>query len=203
MTPLSTDPGYQTIAFPSLQTGATDKADAAAYAAGHAAGYTAGLRKAVIEAEARRAEMEAEHAALLRQAAERTGRAVDQLGSAVRALHAAVLPAAMDAQDILLSSALELAETIIGVELGDGEFSARAALLRALAGAPASGAVTVRMNPSDLSVFPDTAATGVTVVADASVSRGDAVAEYDHGHVDATVTAALARARQSLLGVVR
>lgn len=203
MTPLSTEPSYRAVTFPSLNTGGKDKADAAAYAAGHTAGYTAGLRKASAEAEARRAEMEAEHAAVLRQASARTDRALDQLAAAVQALHAAALPAALEAQDILLSSALELAENIIGVELGDNEFSARAALTRALADAPATGMVTVRMNPSDLSVLPDAASAGVTFAADNTVERGDAFAEYDHGYINATVTGALARTRQALLGVVR
>ncbi|QOD05761.1 FliH/SctL family protein [Pseudarthrobacter sp. BIM B-2242] len=203
MTPLSTEPSYKAVTFPSLNTGGKDKADAAAYAAGHTAGYTAGLRKASAEAETRRVQMEAEHAAVLRQASVRTDRALDQLAAAVQALHKAALPSALEAQDILLSSALELAENIIGVELGDGEFSARAALSRALAGAPATGTVTVRMNPSDLSVLPDTARAGVTFTADPSVERGDAFADYEHGYVDATVTDALARTRQALFGVVR
>lgn len=203
MTPLSTEPSYTAITFPSLNSGGKDKADAAAYAAGHTAGYTAGLRKASAEAEARRVEMEAEHAAVLRQAGAKTDRALDQLAAAVQALHAAVLPSALEAQDILLSSALDLAENIIGVELADGAFSARAALTRALADAPSIGTVTVRMNPSDLSVLPDTASAGVTLTADASIGRGDAVAEYEHGFIDATVTDALARTRQALFGVVR
>lgn len=203
MTLLSPEAAYKTLSFPSVSTGGTDKADAAAYAAGHASGYTAGLRKAAAEAEERRVEMEAEHDAVLRQANARADRAVELLAAAVKALHAAALPAALDAQDILLSSALELAENIIGVELSDAEFAARAALARALADAPANGTVTVRMNPADLPVLPDTAAAGVSLVADASVERGDAVAEYEHGHIDATVSAAMARTRQALYGVVR
>lgn len=203
MTHLSAEPAYRAVTFPSLSSGGKDKADAAAYAAGHTAGYTAGLRKATAEMDARRADMEAEHAATLNQANARTDRAVELLAAAVQALHAAALPAATDAQDTMLAAALELAENIIGIELADGEFSSRAALSRALADAPAIGAVTVRMNPADLPVLPDMAPAGVRLLADPAVERGDAVAEYEHGHIDATITAALDRTRQALFGVVR
>ncbi len=203
MMPLSTEPGFAAVTFPALNADGQGKTDAVAYANGHTAGYTAGLRKAAVETEARRQAMEAEHAALLRHTQARTDRAVEQLAAAVAALHAAVLPSAAAAQETLLAAALQLAENIIGVELGDGEFSARAALTRALDGAPAHGAVTVRMNPSDLSVLGDLAGSaGATLVADASVERGGAVADYDHGHLDATITTALARTRQALFGVV-
>lgn len=203
MTPLSTDPGFAAVTFPTLNADGQGKTDAVAYANGHTAGYTAGLRKAAVEAEARRQEMENEHAALLRHTQARTDRAVDQLAAAVAALHATVLPSAAAAQETLLAASLELAENIIGVELGDGGFSARAALNRALAGAPADGAITVRMHPSDLSALGDVAGPArLTLAADASVERGGAVADYDHGHLDATITAALARTRQALLGVV-
>ena len=203
MMPLSTEAGFAAVTFPALNADGQDKTDAVAYANGHTAGYTAGLRKAAVEAEARRQAMEAEHAAVLRHTQARTDRAVAQLAAAVAALHAVVLPSAANAQETLLAASLELAENIIGVELGDGEYSARAALTRALADAPANGTVTIRMNPSDLSALGDTAAAaGATLVADPSVERGGAIADYDHGHLDATITAALARTRQALFGVV-
>jgi flagellar assembly protein FliH len=201
--PLSTDRAYKALTFPSLESAGQKKADTVAYAHGHTAGYTAGLRRATAEAEARRLEMEAEHAAILRHTQARADRALEQLAAAVAAVHAAVLPSAAAVQETLLSAALQLAENVIGVELGDGEFSARAALTRALADAPANGTVTVRMNPTDLSVLGDLAAAAdAELVADASVERGGAVADYEHGHLDATITAALARTRQALYGVV-
>jgi flagellar assembly protein FliH len=201
--PLSTESGFAAVTFPALNADGQGKTDAVAYANGHTAGYTAGLRKAAAETEARRQDMEAEHAAVLRHTQARADRAVEQLAAAVAALHAAALPSAAAVQETLLAASLELAENIIGVELGDGDHSARAALTRALADAPAHGTVTVRMHPADLSVLGDLAdVAGAALVADASVERGGAVADYDHGHLDATLTAALARTRQALFGVV-
>lgn len=200
---MSTETGFAAVTFPALDGGGQGRTDAVAYANGHTAGYTAGLREAAAEAAVRRAEMEAEHAALLRHSQARTDRALEHLAAAAEAVHATVLPAARTAQETLLAAALELAENIIGVELADGEHSARAALARALADAPPNGTLTVRMNPSDLSVLGDAVApAGVVLAADASIERGGAVADYTHGHLDATITGALDRTRQALFGVV-
>lgn len=200
--PLSTETPFATVTFPALNADGQGKADAVAYANGHTAGYTVGLRKAAKETEKRRQEMEAEHAAVLRHTQARADRAVEQMAAAVAALHAAVLPSATAVQETLLAASMELAENIIGVELVDGEHSARAALTRALAGAPAHGMVTVRMHPSDLSVLGAMAdAAGATLVADVSMERGGAVADYEHGHLDATIAAAMTRTRQALLEV--
>jgi flagellar assembly protein FliH len=145
--------------------------------------------------------MEAEHSAALLHAQARTDRALALLGGAVEAVNAAVLPVVTDAQDALVEAAMDLAETIIGVELGDGDLSSRAALARALAATLPAGTVTVRMHPTDLSVIDTgTLPAGVRLTADPSLARGDAVAEYEHGHLNATIGSALARARTALLG---
>jgi flagellar assembly protein FliH len=190
-----TDIPFNAVAYPSLKTRGQDRSESLAYTHGHAAGYTAGLRQAVEEAVVRRQEMEAEHSA-------RTDRTLTMLGAAADALHAAVLPVVTDAQNAIAAAAMELAETIIGVELSDSELSARAALARVLAVPPPAGTVTVRMNPSDLSVLSeaDKAAAGAVFVADAGLGRGDAMAEYEHGHLDARISTALSRARAALLG---
>lgn len=201
MTPLSTDTAYTELTYPSLRSPGQVKADTVAFAHGHTAGYTAGLRKATAEADARRLEMEAEHSAALLHAEARTDRALELLGGAVEAVNAAVLPVVTDAQDALVAAAMDLAETIIGVELGDGELSSRAALARALAVTPPAGSVTVRMHPTDLSVIgAGTLPAGVLLTADPTLARGDAVADYEHGHLNATIGSALARARTALLG---
>lgn len=199
----STEIAFSTVTYPSLKAAGQDRTDSVAYANGHTAGYTAGLRLATADAELRRQDMEAEHAAVLSHSQARTDRAVEILTGAVQAVHAAVLPVVADAQDALARAAMDLAETIIGVELGDGDLSARAALARALAGAPASGAITVKLNPVDFSVLGDDAASGsgAVIVADPTLARGDAVAEFEHGHLNARIGTALNRARRALLGV--
>jgi len=185
-----------------LKAAGQDRSDSVAYATGHLAGFTDGLRKATAAADVRRQEMEAEHAAVLRHAQARTDRAVALLTGAVQAVRNAVLPVVGDAQDALIAAALDLAETIIGVELGDGALSARAALVRALADVPAGGTVTVKMNPADFTVLGEsTSVPGAVIMADPAMGRGDAVAEFEHGHLNARIGTALDRARQALLGV--
>lgn len=199
----STEIAFSAVTYPSLKAAGQDRTDSVAYANGHTAGYTAGLRLATAEAEARRQNMEAEHAAALRHSQARTDRAVEVLAGAAQAVYAAVLPVVTDAQDALAAAAMDLAETVIGVELGDGDLSARAAIARALAGAPANGLVTVKLNPVDFSVLGDAAVSGsgAVIVADPAVARGDAVADFEHGHLNARIGTALDRARQALLGV--
>ena len=190
------------VTYPSLTKTAAAGPDSLAWTHGHSAGYTAGLRRATAEAADRQALMDLEHATQLAEAEERTNRALDALAAAAAALHRAVLPVVTDAQDTLVASALDLAETIIGTELANLQLSSRTALARALDGAPETGAITVAMHPDDLAALPAGAArAGVTFAADASLRPGDAVAEYEHGHVNARVADAVDRARAALLGV--
>ncbi|HEX9089661.1 MAG TPA: FliH/SctL family protein [Arthrobacter sp.] len=198
----STEVRYAPVAYPSLKAPGQDRSDSVAYATGHLAGFTDGVRKATAAADVRRQEMEAEHAAVLRHGQARTDRSVDLLAGAVQAVQNAVLPVVADAQDALIAAALDLAEAIIGVELGDGELSARAALVRALADVPAGGTVTVRMNPTDYSILGEIPSVpGAVIIADPDLGRGDAVADFEHGHLNARIGTAMDRARQALLGV--
>ncbi|MET4705663.1 FliH/SctL family protein [Frigoribacterium sp. UYMn621] len=191
------------MTFPALPaTPEQDRADADNRAAGHAAGYAAGLRAAGAELAGQRAALDAEHRAALLHDAARTDRAIAVLAAAARALDSRLLPIVTDAQDAIAASALDLAETIIGVELADGEGSARAALTRALAVVDPAVITTVRMNPLDLGVLDDAvrAASGVSFTADASIARGDAIADLPLGYLDARIATAVARARAAMLG---
>ncbi|MFM9919328.1 FliH/SctL family protein [Lacisediminihabitans sp. H27-G8] len=191
------------MTFPSLPaTPEQDRADADNRAAGHAAGYAAGLRAAGAELAGQRAALDAEHRAALLHDAARTDRAIAVLTAAARALDSRLLPVVTDAQDAIAASALDLAETIIGAELADGEASAKAALARALAVVEPAAITTVRMNPLDLGVLDETvrAASGVSFTADASIARGDAIADLPLGYLDARIATAVARARAAMLG---
>lgn len=191
------------MTFPALPaTPEQDRADADNRAAGHAAGYAAGLRAAGAELAGQRAALDAEHRAALLHDAARTDRAIAVLAAAARALDSRLLPIVTDAQDAIAASALDLAETIIGVELADGEGSAKAALTRALAVVDPAVITTVRMNPLDLGVLDDAvrAASGVSFTADASIARGDAIADLPLGYLDARIATAVARARAAMLG---
>lgn len=191
---------FTSMAFPSIRTAASDAEATLAFTQGHTAGYTAGLRKATTEAAARRAEMEAEHAATLRQCAARTDRAVAALKAAVRALDDVTLPLVTQAQDVLAHSSLELAEAVVGLELSHGDLSARSALARAMGEPIEPGVHTVRLNPRDLAMLdPETVANlGVQVIADPDLAVGDSTADFEDGFMDARISKALDRAKAEL-----
>lgn len=191
------------LVFPSLPSSAKhDQADADNRAAGHAAGYASGLRTAGAELAGQRAALDAEHRAALLHDAARMDRTIAVLTAAVAALDSLLLPVVTDAQDAIAASALELAETIIGEALADGERSSKAALTRALAGVDPATITTIRLNPLDLGVLDETvrAAAGVSFTADASIARGDAIAVLPLGYLDARIATAVARARAAILG---
>ena len=191
------------LVFPSLPRSAKqDQADADNRSAGHAAGYAAGLRAAGAELAGQKAALDAEHRAALLHDAARMDRTIAVLTAAAAALDSLLLPVVADAQDAIATSALELAETIIGQALADGEQSAKAALTRALAAVDPATITTIRLNPLDLGVLDETvrAAAGVSFSADASIARGDAIAVLPLGYLDARIGTAVARASAVILG---
>ena len=58
------------------------------------------------------------------------------------------------------------------------------------------------MNPVDVFQLDNASrtATMVEIVPDATIARGDAVADFSDGYLDARIQTALARARSALLG---
>lgn len=196
---------FSPLTFPALPaTARQERADADSRAAGHAAGYAAGLRSAGAELAGQKAALDAEHRAALLHDGARTDRVIAVLTSSALALERRLLPVVTDAQDAIAASALDLAETIIGAELADDERSAKAALSRALAVVDPATITTIRLNPLDLGVLGESlrAASGVSFTADASIARGDAVADLPLGYLDARIATAVARARAAILGEV-
>jgi flagellar assembly protein FliH len=188
--------------FPSLASDAQESADADSRAAGFAAGYAAGLRSAGAELAGQKAALDAEHRAAGLHERARTDRAIAVLTAAASALDRSILPIVADAQDAIAASALDLAEAIIGADLSDGEHAAKAALARALSVVDPSTITTIRLNPLDLGVLDAAvrAAAGVELSPDASIARGDAVADLPVGYLDARIGTAVARARAAILG---
>ncbi|MDY0945382.1 hypothetical protein SOM11_05215 [Frigoribacterium sp. CFBP9039] len=233
MNPPASAPGsvarvvYPTIAGPgSDRAAARDADDVRAEARGHAAGYAAGLRAAELELAARRAALEAEHAELHERLMAHGIAAADILVTAARALDARVVQSVSDAEEVLVATAFDLAEAVVGYELRASEPSAdepsvdepatpgdpdpragrtaRAAVARALVGADGSVVTTLRLHPLDLALLDEStrasSAPGVVFAADPSLGRGDAEADLPAGLIDARLDTALARARQALLG---
>lgn len=185
------------------------------YTAGHAAGYTAGLRHAAVENELLRDRLEADHAALADGLQAASTAQLAAMRAARDAFSRAPLPLLADAEQTLFECSLALAGAVLGRELDDAGSSsraalARAALARALAGSGSGAPVRVRMNPLDVAALeaasreasvPEAASRTVPdLAADPSLARGDAVAEFQDGFLDARIMAALDRARRELLG---
>ncbi|HXD62170.1 MAG TPA: FliH/SctL family protein [Lacisediminihabitans sp.] len=203
---MSIDSDFAALTFPALRHPNQDALDAQARTQGHAAGYASGLRAAAREAEARVVELNAETAAMLNERNAQLDSALSALEAAARQLHERAIPTIEHAQDVLVSSAIELAEAILGYELADGPRSARAALARVLDHTDPKLLLNVRMNPADVAELDgarsDSAptASGVEIIADASVARGDALGDFADGYLDARIRTALDRARAALLG---
>lgn len=172
-----------------------------AEARGHAAGYAAGLRLAERELEARRDELEALHVDRLVRLEAQVAARVAALAAATRGLDARVAPVVAEAEGTLVTLAVELAEAVLGHALRtDPGSAAGAALRRALAVVDPALVVSVRMHPDDVAVLAGATDDSCPVlVADPSLSRGDAEADLPVGHVDARLTTAAARMRAALL----
>ena len=198
---MSIDSAFSPVTFPALRNRQQDAADTRSRASGHAAGYAAGLRAASDEVAARAARFKIEHDAAIQVGRQAVELAVSRFRAATDALNARTVPLLEDAQDAILSTAIDLAEAIIGRELGNEQASAQAAVRRALSGVNLAVVHSVRMNPADLALLGDTALVeaGVTFVPDATLSHGDAITEFPNGYLDARVRDAFNRAKAAIL----
>lgn len=193
--------------FPVIPTPTESKTHTAAkargFTQGHAVGYAAGLQLAGREAAAARARHDAEHAGRVSALEARHAAELASVRLAVAALAERTVPVLADSEQAMFSCALELAEALLGHELRDGETSARAALARAQGTGETEVPVAIRMNPADLAILGRDGGTlpeNVTLVGDPALSRGDAVAEYPHGFLDARLCTAVDRVKVALTG---
>ena len=201
---MSTDSatGYSRLTYPALTDADLSRSSLQEQARGHAAGYASGLRAAAAQTQRQRAQLKTEHQAALAAGREEISRAVQALNRAARSLEQSAIPAVEEISGSLAAAALDLAEALLGQELNDAETSARAALTRALAGVPRSGIRAVRLHPSDLAALDleTISAADVRLQADRSLNPGDAVTDFAHGYLDATLASAVQRARAALIG---
>ncbi|WP_213814888.1 FliH/SctL family protein [Glaciihabitans sp. dw_435] len=197
--------GFAPLAFPAIGNPDTERELEGARQRGHAAGYAEGTRRAEAELRAKLLDLEANLAAEISHTAARSARAVAVLTAATEALAQRTAPVLAEADDALAAASIDLAEAIIGHALADAPGSARAAIARALDHQEAASVIAVRLNPDDLSLLDADilAAAPVRFTADPTLSRGDAIAEFPVGLLDARIGAALDRARAELLGDVR
>lgn len=183
-----------------------------ARALGFSAGYAAGAKAAAQELEAQLAQVAQDASARSAQSQEELQLAVAAFADAVTATQNRELPVLDAAREMLCTLALDLARSVVdgittqpspieGVSSG-----ALQALLRATRGASSVSPIRVAMAPNqadqvlehwDLVLrFLDNAE--VSVVPDAKLSPGSAIATYPHGHIDATLESAFERARDAL-----
>lgn len=202
---MSSDPA----AFAPVHFGALELSESArreqdsSQAHGYATGYAQGIRAAEAVARTQREDLARAAAQADAARAAEHAEAVRALGAAAAALHARTVPVLEAASTILVESALLLAEKIIGKELSNDRFGAKAALDRAMAGIDETTVRQVRVNPQDLALLEldKVPGTGIALVADPVLARGDALTAFDEGFLDARISTALERACAALRGV--
>jgi flagellar assembly protein FliH len=179
---------------------AQEQARIAGYADGHEAGRLAAVAAAeqVAEAEAtvQRLRDEERDTAVRRQVAT----AVSALAAAAEHLQRTEAPARAELERSASALGVDIAEALVGHHLQVAECAARDAVVRALALAPDTTAVTVRVAPADaellIGAWPEGRA--VTVVADPTVAPGGCVVDAGMRRIDAQAATALARIREVL-----
>ena len=180
--------------------GLAEQSRLAGRAQGFAAGWAEGRRGS-------RAETEDTHAEQVRALEEQGRRILAAQQAATAALEQAHsrVEASTHAlherlSDQAVELALQIAEAVLGRELLAVDDPAADAVRRALTSVPVDVQVTVRLHPADRAGLDPSVLAGrtVTVVADPSLSRGDALVETESGTVDAGVGTALARVREVL-----
>lgn len=197
---MSTDTTFSELSYPSLVSAEPSEETERARVRGHAAGYAAGLRAAEAEATVLVERAREERDALRSDASIALESALSALeAAAIRVSDAAALVLA-DSDAALAAAAIELAESILGRELADDEFSARVAMTRAFSEITPDEVLDIRLSPVDHAVL---AANGIEssmlrLVADPSLDRGDAIVDLPAGRVDARITSALQRAREEI-----
>jgi flagellar assembly protein FliH len=197
-----TDLAFARVDFPTVGGTGSSAAGASAHAAGHSAGFAAGRREAEIELEIMRARLQQEAADRADRDAERVASAIDALlaGAALFVDRVAPVAASLDAG--LLAAAVEIAESMIGVELRDDETSALSVTSRILDRIDPAEVRRIRISPRDLQTIEELGLLeGQPLVGDPSLGPGDAVAELVEGVLDARIAQSAARVRAELTGV--
>ncbi|ACU36285.1 hypothetical protein KCV87_08285 [Actinosynnema pretiosum subsp. pretiosum] len=175
-----------------------------ARAEGYAIGWAQGMREARAATAEARAHAEEQLRRLLAHQEAEVRRAIGAVSLAAESLRSRDVVQATEMTGALVSAAVDLAEALVGREIG-GEQGGRDALTRALALAPSHVPVRVRLHPHDHALLADENGTEFTehgrtvvLVADPELTPGAAIAETDETTVDARLETALRRVREEL-----
>jgi flagellar assembly protein FliH len=183
-----------------------ERAKQQARTTGYAEGWAQGQRAAALAAEAAAERARAVEQAHDQRRAAALAQSVNALGRAVTNLETQLMPTMAELQEAVLAHAFELAEAIVGRAMDDPEGRAAAALRRAMTAAPEQGDIVVSLHPDDFRNLVGTATDAdynyegrpVHLRPDAALHPGDAVAETGTTTVDASIAAAVARAKEAL-----
>jgi flagellar assembly protein FliH len=183
-----------------------ERAKQQARTAGYAEGWAQGQRAAALEAEAAAERARAVEQAHDQRRAAALAQSVNALGRAVTNLETQLMPTLHELQEAVLAHAFELAEAIVGRAMDDPEGRAAAALRRAMNAAPDQGDIVISLHPDDFRNLVGTATDAdynyegrpVHLRSEPGLRPGDAVAETGTTTVDASIAAAVARAREAL-----
>ena len=183
-----------------------ERAKQEARTAGYAEGWAQGRRAAALEAEAAAERARVAEEAHDQRRAAALAQAVNALGRAVTGLETQLMPTLNELQEAVLAHAFELAEAIVGRALDDPEGRGADALRRAMNAAPEHGDVVVSLHPDDYRNLVGSSTETVYnyggrpihLRPDPALRPGDAVAETGTTTVDASIDAAVQRAREAL-----
>ncbi|WP_240669740.1 FliH/SctL family protein [Actinoplanes solisilvae] len=183
-----------------------DRAKQSARTAGYAEGWAQGQREAAAAAQNASARASAAEQAFEQRRATALAQAVNALGRAVTEHENQLMPTLAELHEVLLAHAFELAEAIVGRSLDDPQGRTVAAVRRAMAATPETGKLVVSLHPDDYQTLVgeagdtdfDYEGRQVRLRPDDALRPGDAIAETGMSTVDATIAAAVARAREAL-----
>lgn len=97
--------------------------------------------------------------------------------------------------------AMEITEALLGRELESSSDPGAEAIARCLVVAPTTGDITAHLNPTDVAMLGDLGgldARPITIIADSTVERGDAVVRVDETLIDGRLDRALDRVAEVL-----
>ncbi|MGO4534817.1 FliH/SctL family protein [Leifsonia sp. 2MCAF36] len=194
-------PAFEPYAVPVLaETEHERAAMAAARSRGYAAGFAEGGRAAAEEQRRWLAAAEDARAAESAEAADRVAVLASALRGAAIELREATVPVLAEAESALVTAAFELATAVVGVALEDRLSAARAAVQRVVSAVDAGAVPAVRLHPDDVEALRQAGLVDgdVRLIADPTLSRGDAIGELPTGWLDARIQEALARAKGAL-----
>jgi flagellar assembly protein FliH len=185
---------------------ALERAKERARTTGYAEGWAQGQREAAVVAEEAAARAKISEQQYEQRRAAALAQAVNALGRAVTELETQLMPTFTELQEVLLTHAFELAEAIVGRSLDDPQRRTADALRRAMAAAPESGTLVVHLSSDDYQTLVgadgpadfDHEGRHVSLRPDPALRPGDATAQTGMATVDATIAAAVARAREVL-----